>query len=709
MFTFPKKKFSWKLWVLILLIMFGFFIGFLYHFITSPLPNESDNKVVVYDRNGAMLYSDIPFYKPTTLSDFEDISKLVVLMEDAEFYDHFWVSLRGLLRASRDQLHQSWTSGGSTITMQLAGLRYLSDEEHTYIYKLKQILLALKLEYHLSKHEILGEYLHRVYLGSGAIWFPAASNRYFWKPITSLSFEEQALLVGILPRPEWWSPVMHPEKAKIRRNIVLDKYAHESDMDPQTKQYYMDSPLTLSIQDPNPIHAPHFVFWILDRHISHLNSYINHIHTTLDLDQYEQARNIISAVLDSPWEIDQASTSIIGIKDHEIHIMVGSKDFFSSQEHSQINMTTRKRQMGSTLKPFLFAYALENDHSPTDIIHDIRGGYTAAKWTYDPTNFHADEQYGFVRFREALWGSYNLSVIQLLDTIWVARWLQYLQMIGMKMDQDAQNVWLSVALGTSESTLLDLTWAYTIFLNDGIQATIHGIKNIQDISHNTVYTPTHKEHKVMHKNTAQWITHVLSDISSKWAIFSRGSALELEFETASKTGTSQDYRDHYAVGYSPEVTVGVWRGYPDGQPLTKNEKSQLLWHNIMHILHTGEKNTFTYTWDRKPIRICADPQSPLSACSHVYTEYILDSESKNSTSKSLWFRITSPSDGDRFHPDSQIYIQTFWISDTSKLQYFLNDARLPWALIENLPPGTYTVSVQSWDLEQSSTFTVESK
>ncbi|NJP03690.1 hypothetical protein HC823_00135 [Candidatus Gracilibacteria bacterium] len=254
----------------------------------------------------------------------------------------------------------------------------------------------------------------------------------------------------------------------------------------------------------------------------------------------------------------------------EIEVMLGSVDFFDDQIDGNVNLSTAYREMGSTLKPFLFALALESGFSPADELKDERQSFASELGSYSPRNYDPHKEYGQVRFREALAGSYNISAVALLDKMGVESFYGFLQAIGFRIEKTPAETGLALVLGSGESRLIDLVRAFQIFPQKGQLLPIRFFTSVEDAHENVLFGaktfyPSSKA--VVSVSTAEWIIHALSDKTARWSNFPQGNALELEFDAMAKTGTSQDFRDNYVVGASSQYTVGVWAGNADGTPM----------------------------------------------------------------------------------------------------------------------------------------------
>ena len=709
--------------------IFGITLLVFVYSLFKPLPEQGKNtQWIFYDRNGEILFSEKPYFQLSQPEEFEKIKKVLIAVEDHRFYDHWGVDLVALVRATKDNFSQQKTvSGASTITMQLARMLFLEKEEHDLWYKVRQIFYAWKLEVHYSKEEILQMYLDRVYLGQGSNGFSSAANRYFSKPVGALALPEVALLVGIIPRPDTWNPIRDKEQAENRKNLVLNRLGKGEMLTESGQEFYSKERVALNVTNENPIHAPHFVLWtkgalsdiLRDRGSSKHKrpSSLIQVYTTLDKALYQQALKTIRETIDRSLKnknLSNMSVVSADLKTNELLLMLGGSDFFNKGQDGEVNMTTASRELGSTLKPFLFAYALEHGFTPLDILKDEEHSFLTEQGSYMPKNFDPHKEYGQVRFREALSGSYNIAAVYLLEKVGLKNFHDFLGQLGLAVHQDPEKVGLSLILGTGEASLLSLTNAYSVFQKKGAHQSFQFFNSVMDEYGKELlnwedYAPKAKD--IIAQDTAEWVTHVLSDQESRWNIFSRGNPLEFEYDVAAKTGTSQDFRDNYVVGYSSQFITGVWAGNTDGIPMHTSsgiEGAGPIWHGVMRMLHGQrrhgqiEPSRFQYDSNRQETLVCRHPWEIYPGCSEVMTEFLLPEERRrefarapSSVSKPKP-EIAFPSDGDRFHRDSSILIKVRNVEDEGVVRYFV-DGVASKSIIPHLGSGKHVVEIRTGD------------
>ncbi len=658
-------------------------------FLFSPLKEEHNKTLwTFYDRNDEILFSEKLYSKNNSKNkktpDF--FKKAIIEIEDKNFYIHHGVNLKSLFRATTQNIkNKKVISGASTITMQLAKLMFLEEEKRNIWYKIRQILYALKLETKFSKDEILDKYISKINFGSNAIGLDSASNRYFSKPAESLSIGEIATLLGITGNPSKFNPLTQPKNSEIRKNLILDTLVKQKFISASDGNFWKNTPIKLNITLNNEIHAPHFVFWVKDQLISKIPKKTKevHVHTTLNKKLYQKLLNIIRNEIKNNEKNNNAHNAgliAIDLKTNEIKAMIGSVNFFDQNIDGAVNMTTSKRSTGSVLKPFLYAIALDSNKFKTMAIEDKLISFPTKKGRYMPRNFDITKEYGEVRFREALANSYNLSAVNLLNKIGLKKFLKKLNQINLNIGTE-KNLGLSAILGSGEESLLNLTSAYTVFSKEGVFEKPKFITSIKDENGNNLFhnnqTP---KNKIFSLATTNWITNTLSDKSIRWKNFKRGNVLEVDRPAAVKTGTSQEFKDNWTIGFSPDFALGVWVGNSNGSPLHTSsgvEGAGSIWNKSFRLLHQNipEKN-FTYHSNRKEISICRRPYEQ-NNCSEKITDFLLPEEiteiNKINSINKLKFTISFPSDGDIFHKDSEILLKARNIPNNENLQYFIDN------------------------------------
>jgi penicillin-binding protein 1A len=515
---------------------------------------------------------------PVALSDIPDtMIKALIAAEDSRFYSHHGLDFRGITRALyRNIRARKVLEGGSSLTQQLAKILFLTPER-SYTRKLKEMVLALRIEQRYTKQEILGFYLNQIYFGSGAYGIEAAARIYFNKSARDLNLAECALLAGLPRSPKYYSPFKSPYAARSRRAYVLNRMVSAEIITPAQAEEAKQAPLPVQPATKQKGFAPYFVEYVRQKVEERFGSSILYsgglnIYTTLndELQGYaEQAlRNGLSQIearlakKKTPSPPLQAAFLVIDPASGHILAMVGGRDF----GESQFNRATQAlRQPGSAFKPLIYAGALDRGISAADLLDD--SPYTMKidrKRSWSPENFSRTFQ-GRVTVRKALAQSLNIPTIRLLEKIGVPQAIGYAKKFGIK---SFLNPYLSLALGSSDVTLFDLTSAYSVFANHGMHLGPISVLMVTDSSGRMMYSNDAAPEQVIKPETAFLMTNLLRGAIEQGTGW---KARELGRPAAGKTGTTNDYRDAWFIGYTPNLVAGVWVGYDDHRPIGKRE------------------------------------------------------------------------------------------------------------------------------------------
>ncbi|WP_411034452.1 transglycosylase domain-containing protein [Shinella sp. BYT-45] len=508
------------------------------------------------------------------------IPQAVIAIEDRRFYSHFGVDPLGLARAMLTNITSGrMVQGGSTLTQQLAKNLFLSPER-TLERKVQEVLLAFWLEHKYSKDQILAMYLNRVFFGSNSYGVEAASRRYFNKSARDVNLGEAALLAGLLKAPSRLSPARDPEAAEERAQVVLGAMREEGFItDNEIKTAMSQTPARAKSYWSGAEHyAADMVMAQLPGMIGDVTEDLV-IDTTIDLDLERKADEAISAMLEKEGAKANASQAALVSIDGTgaIRALVGGRDYAESQFD---RASKAKRQPGSAFKPFVYAAALESGRSPLSVRNDapVRIG----KWT--PENY--DQKYrGEVTLASALANSLNTIAAQLVMEVGPEEVIKLARRLGIESDLQAN---ASIALGTSEVTLVELTAAYAPFMNGGYKATPHIIRRISTADGRVLYENTYDNPpRVLEPDVVSMMNgmmmRVITDGTGK-------NARIPGWQAAGKTGTTQSFRDALFVGYTSNLTTGVWFGNDDGKSMKKVTGGGLpakAWSQFMTAAHAG--------------------------------------------------------------------------------------------------------------------------
>jgi len=539
---------------------------------------------------------------PVILSDVpETLIKALVATEDTRFYSHRGLDYRGIARALyRNVRSGKVLEGGSTLTQQLAKVLFLTPER-SYLRKIKEMALALKIEQRYTKQEILTLYLNQIYFGSGAYGVEAAAQTYFGKQAKDLSLAECALLAGIPRSPKYYSPFKSRESAFSRRSHVLNRLVVTGVISEAQARDASRVPLPAqpTIQHKGPAPAPYFVEYIRQKIEERFGSSILYsgglnIYTSINTALQGHAEQAVMAGLDKlESKLDrkhkhlqplQAAIIVLDPATSHILAMVGGRDF----NKSQFNRAWQAlRQPGSAFKPIVYATAIERGFSATDMLSDTPMSVKVdAKKTWAPENFTRTYQ-GDVTLRKALAQSLNVPTVRLLSKIGIEETIRYARTLGIKSPLKAV---LPLALGSSDVTLLELTSAYSVFANSGIRLEPVAILSITDSNGRLLSSSEPLPVQAMKPETAYIITNLLK------GVIERGTgwkARELGRPVAGKTGTTNDYRDAWFIGYTPSMVAGVWVGFDDqrslGPKATGSRAALPIWLDFMKHAHENQQ------------------------------------------------------------------------------------------------------------------------
>jgi len=536
----------------------------------------------LYDLNGKLIAEFAEEKRELVkLSEIPQLLKeTVIAIEDKQFYKHKGIYLLGMIRAfcvnmrSREILQ-----GGSTITQQLAKNIFLT-QERTYRRKIQEILIALLIEQKLTKEEILERYFNKIYYGHGNYGVQAASLYYFDKPVKDLTIAEIAMIAGLPSSPIRYSPIIYPERAIARQSFVLKRMEEEGIITPEqralakeafaievkaiAKKKFAKAKTTIN-------KAPYFTEYvrqILEQEYGSNALYTAglNVYTTLDMEMQKAATK---ALLEGLNQLNQAKQpgepqiegALLAMDPHTGYIkaMVGGSGFTGG---NQLNRAIyARRQPGSAFKPFIYTAAIEQGFTPVTFLDDSPKTYIGANGkAWEPSNYEG-KFYGKVSLRTALEYSLNLATIKLLEEVGVRKVIEYAHRMGIKSRLTPD---LSLALGTSVVTPLEMTIAYGVFANQGVKVEPMVIKCIKDHNQNLLEERTTKEEEIISPQTAYILTSLMEGVirrgTGRATVGKRISRV-----VAGKTGTTNDYVDAWFIGYTPDLVATVWIGYDKGQ------------------------------------------------------------------------------------------------------------------------------------------------
>lgn len=585
------------------IILFLFLPYVTYYWLTMlPNPKLLSNRDVevttkILDRNGVLLYEIYTDKNrtPVQLSEIpEFVKQATIAIEDREFYTHPGFSLRGITRAAREFLFFHHIQGGSTITQQLIKSALLTPEI-SLSRKIKEVFLAFWAERLYSKNQILEMYLNQVPYGGTAWGIETASQTYFGKSIRAVNLAEASYLAGLPAAPSEYSPYgSHPEKAFARQSDVLRRMAEDRYITRDEASLALATPIHIT-PSRSGISAPHFVMYVkelLERRFGPrlVERGGLRIKTSLDVTIQEKVQDIVSTNIDKLQSllVGNGAALVTNPKTGEILAMVGSRDYFDTTKDGNVNVTTSLRPPGSSIKVVNYAAALEDGFTPATILDDSPIAYnTPGSPPYVPVNYDG-RFHGAVPLRYALGNSYNIPAVKTLARIGVKTMIDKGRRMGITSWEDESRFGLSLTLGGGDVTMLDMAKVFGTLANLGMRTELTPILEITDFTGRVIERNDRPKRVDAVKPEVAWILgDILSDNTARTNAFGPSSSLVIPGKTVSvKTGTSNDKRDNWTIGYTPSYVVVVWVGNNNNSPMHPTLTSGVtgaapIWHDIM--------------------------------------------------------------------------------------------------------------------------------
>ncbi len=532
---------------------------------------DRTGKEVLYD---VFIDEDRKFVSINEMPDY--LKKATVAVEDKDFYKHQGFDPLAIPRIIKNVVVNRRLIGGSTLTQQLVKTVLLT-RERRLSRKIREFVLSLRLERQYSKDEILQMYLNEVPYGGTAVGVAAAAKQYFGKETKDLTLAESIILAGLPQSPTRYSPQGENKKAYIPRAKEVSRRMREDGYITKDEEEKVNVEIENMVFKGvgNRIKAPHFVMYIKDELEEMYGANILQtgglkVTTTLDYALQDKAEDIVMEEIDkvaSKLNISNGASVILDANNGEILSMVGSKNYFEATIDGEVNVATRLRQPGSSIKPLVYATAFANGYSPASVIADVVTEFPGKdeKTPYVPKNYDGKER-GLVHLRDALGSSLNIPAVKLLALVGVEKVLSQGYKMGMtSLDptrETMSRVGLSMALGGAEVKLLEMSAAYGSFGNGGFKVEPVGILKIEDKNGKVIYeSKAVRKERVLDEKVAFLINSVLSDNNARLITFAPNSYLNLGSRAvAVKTGTTNDLRDNWTVGWTKDVVVGVWVG-----------------------------------------------------------------------------------------------------------------------------------------------------
>lgn len=550
----------------------------------------------IYDRTGEILLHDLSKNVRRTIVPYNKISRHIknaaVAIEDEKFYEHYGIRPIAILRAVLVNIGAlGFEQGGSTITQQVVKNTLLTQEK-TIPRKLKEWALALKIEQSLSKQEILTLYLNEAPYGGSVYGIEEASQAFFGKPANEVNLAEAAYMAALPQAPTYYSPYgNNTNELEARKNTVLGRMKDLGYISEKEYKKARDKDVEFLPREGTGIKAPHFVFYVRayleEKYGRNAVQYGGlKVKTTLNYDYQKTAQKIVAKHAKENTEKFNASNAgmvAVDPKTGQILAMVGSRDYFSEDIDGNFNITLAHRQPGSAFKPFVYATAFKKGYTPETVVFDLPTQFQTTctpdgepkhsgidpDTCYAPVNYDGEFR-GPITLRDALAQSVNIPAIKTLYLAGLPDSLATAKSFGLRSLTDINRYGLTLVLGGGEVSLLDMTSAYGVFANEGELLPHTPILEVQDKDGHTIETFLPNSERVVLKQVARSISDILSDNEARAPAFGQRSYLYFgKRDVAAKTGTTNDYRDAWIIGYTPNISVGAWAGNNDNSPMEK--------------------------------------------------------------------------------------------------------------------------------------------
>ena len=632
----PKKKkninpFKGKIKYIILTVFFlsgSIVMSWFYLNILRDLPdvNEIYNppklSTAILDRNGVVLYK---FYDDENRS-WVSINKIPVYLiqatiaiEDKDFYKHHGISLKGIVNAvifnfkkeNGDKLR-----GGSTITQQLVKNVFFSNEK-SFKRKIKETILAFMVESKLTKEEILERYFNQVAYGGNVYGVEEAAYRYFGKSVSEIDLNQAAFLAGLPAAPSSYNPFgQNPELAQLRRKHVLEEMNNAGFITKEKANELISQPVVI-MNERRQMIAPHFVFFVKD-YLESEFGFQNFerrgltVKTTLDINTQLMTEKIVKEEVDkvSGLHITNGAAEVLDVKSGDILAMVGSKDYYAKDIDGKYNVTTALRQPGSSIKPINYLLALKKGWTFSSTITDDPVTYhVSGQKPYTPQNY-TGKYLGTVTLKTALASSLNIPSVKLLDANGIGNMIDLAEQMGITTWKERNRFGLSLALGSGEIKMTELAQAYSIFANLGDKVKVAPVLEIKNYLGEVIYQKTTEKTEMMAPGEAFLMNDALSDNQARTPIFGPNSKLVIPEKTvAVKTGTTNNLKDNWCIGWTPSYLVSAWVGNNDATPMSWVASgvsgATPIWNRIMtNILVNKPNEKWTMPSGVEKINMC---------------------------------------------------------------------------------------------------------
>lgn len=583
----PRRLNIWKIKnLLVVALLIGFVALSLWIFWDIPLPDKlSQNQPVstqIFDRNGELIYEIYASERrtPIDLTQIpEHLKQATIAIEDKDFYNHSGFSITGIGRAAIRTISGEGLEGGSTLTQQLVKNALLTPER-TVRRKIREFALSLMVEARYSKDEILNMYLNQIPYGSTAYGVEAAARMYFAKSAKELTLSESALLAGLPVSPTRLSPFgTNPDRAFERQRVVLRRMVEDGYISQEEADKAAEEKLTFASQEN--FKAPHFSLWIKEQLAEKFGDTVVEqgglrVTTTLDLSLQELAQQAVATEVAklTKQKVGNGAAIVTNPKTGEILAMVGSKDYFAKDEDGKVNIILANRQPGSSIKPLTYALGLkEGVINLSTPLADVPTCFTVVgQPAYCPQNYSGTFS-GSAQVRFALANSLNIPAVRVIALTGVSNFVSFARDMGLSSLQNAENYGLSLTLGGGEVRPIDMATAYGVLANWGTRKDLISITKVVDWKGEILLESKISKDpgpRLLPEEVGFLVSHALYDNNARSAVFGTSSFLNVRGypQVAVKTGTTNDRRDNWTVGYTPQAVVVVWVGNNDNSPMS---------------------------------------------------------------------------------------------------------------------------------------------
>lgn len=613
--------------LILLLVVIGLALGMgVFFFIARDLPSpdaiisrQISESTKIYDRTGQAVLYNIHGEEKRTIIPWENIPETVkwatLASEDSSFYEHGGLDYKGIARSFIKNLTSfGIAQGGSTITQQLIKKALLGDQRQSFYSitsrKVKEAVLAIEIERKFSKDQIFWMYLNQIPYGSNAYGIEAASQTFFGKQAKDLTVAQAALLATLPKAPTFYSPYNHDHlpETLARKDYVLLRMKNLEYITEEEYKKALQEDIETALKPPRAdIFAPHFVMLVRDYLTKKYGEEMVQsgglkIMTTLDYNLQSIAEDVVSKQAEKNeklYKAHNAALTAIDPRTGQILAMVGSRDYFDLENEGNFNVATAERQPGSAFKPFAYATAIEKGYPDSTILFDYKtefnpsctpdGNQLKDQYNlecYHPRNYDGTFR-GPVTMRQSLAQSLNVPSVKTLYLAGIDETIELAQKTGITtLEENRNNFGLSLVLGGAEVKLIDIVSAYGSFANDGLHEAPVFILSIEDGAGNILENYKPKEERAISQQTARIINSMLSDNKARSAVFGPNSMLYFpDRPVAAKTGTTQENRDAWVIGYTPALSVGVWVGNNRQQSMTSQgagiSAAGPIWHQFI--------------------------------------------------------------------------------------------------------------------------------